>query len=171
MGKKLSTVTIEEPNALAETTPEVRSEVLAELGGTQKAQVLENLVESAMILGLTDNLAIRTWLGVKGISNINAIENAKKRILERWMDETSNVIEYAKTQRATQIKKAWEEVRNCEDMFVQSENTKDKVAIKKLQLEWMQYISKLSFVDKMTEAQNADMQIIVNGNVGIEDGN
>jgi hypothetical protein len=35
-------------------------------------------------------------------------------------------------------------------------------------LEWMLYISKLSFVEKMTEAAQTDMNIIVNGNVGIE---
>lgn len=168
MGKKLKPVQIETPNHLAEVTFDVRAEFLGKLEGEEKQRVLENLIESAMVMGLMDSLQIREWLGLRGISNINAIESARNRVMKRWLDETNDIVEYARTQRATQIKKAWEEVRNCEEMFLSTENMKDKTAIKKLQLEWMQYITKLSFVEKMTEANQSDMQIIVNGSVGIQ---
>lgn len=168
MSKKLSHVQEETPNHLAAVDAPIRAKVLSELKNEEKQRVLENLVESAMVMGLQDNFQIREWLGVRGISNINAINAARERIMKRWIAETNDIIEYAKSQRAIQIKKAWDEVRNCEIMYRETENIKDRVAIKKLQLEWMLYISKLSFVEKMTEAAQTDMNIIVNGNVGIE---
>jgi hypothetical protein len=129
---------------------------------------MENLVESAMVMGLMDDYQIKEWLGVKSI-DIKSITAAKDKVLKRWIDETSDVVQYAKTQRATQINKAWDEVRKCEEMFEYAKTIDSQVKVKQLQLQWMTYISKLSFVDKMVEANQPDMQIVVQGGLNIEE--
>ncbi len=170
MEKTLKPVDLESRNHLTEVDAPIRAQILSELPQKEKSEAIGNLVESAMTMGLLDAFQIRQWLGIKGL-NIHTVQTLRDKIKTRWLNETENVFEYAKAQRATQIKKAWDEVRNCERMFIESIAMKDKIAVKKLQLDWMLYISKLSFVDKMVEASQPDMQIIVNGSMNMEDSN
>jgi len=154
------------PNHLADAEAPTRAVILSSLPKTERFRVTENLVESAMTMGLTDDNLIKEWLGVDSIGT-KSIKAARERVTERWLEETSDIYEYAKSQRAMQIKKGWDEIRKCEDLFNEAKTTGDKVKVKKLQLEWMQYISRLGLVDKMIEASVPDMQIVVHS--GIDD--
>ena len=70
-------------------------------------------------------------------------------------------MEYAKTERAIQIKRAWENVRKCEELFNDAKSTGDKVKVKQLELQYMQYIAKLSFVEQMVDSGTPETQVNV----------
>lgn len=169
MGKTLKPNATTKVGHLAEAEAPVRAVILAELPKGDRDRILEGLVESAMMMGLIETDQVRTWLGIESIGN-KSINYMIDKITEKWLEETKDVYEFASSQRVTQIKKAWKEVRNCEHLFEEAKTTSDKVKVKKLQLEWMQYISKLALVDKMVEAATPDMQIVVNGGLSIEEG-
>lgn len=149
---------------LLEADITTRSQIIAELPKDKKDIVLENLVESAMVLGITEPYQIIQWLGsqVKGIGQ-KSITVLIPKIKERWLAETEDIVQHAKEHRAMQISKALEEIRECEKMYKEAEFLKDRAMIKKLQLEWMQYLSKLTFVDKLVEPQVADTNINIVG--------
>jgi len=154
---------LELKNTLAQVEPDIRGRVLSQykdLSPKERTSLIENLVESAMTLGITDIYAIRDWIGNKKFP-MNSLTSAKNRILERWRAESSNVSENISRDRALLISAAWSEVRECENLYKSAEHIKNKVAIKKLKLEWLQFISKLSFVDKLIEANEAPMNIII----------
>lgn len=167
MDKSLKPEQLIEDNHLAAVEAPVRAKILAKLPKGERFRITDSLVESAMTLGLTEPLEIREWLGIKSVG-LKSITASYERVLNKWLAETSDVFEYAKSQRAMQIKKAWQEVKLCEMMFEDAQTTNDRVNIKKLQLTWLQYISKLSLVDKMVEASSPDMQIVVNGGLTVE---
>lgn len=168
MGKTLEPDATIKVSHLAEAEAPVRAIVLAELPKRERDKVLEGLVESAMMMGLMETPQIKEWLGLKSVGN-KSISALVEKITQKWLEETRDVYEFASSQRVTQIKKAWDEVRNCERLFEKAPTVADKVKVKRLQLEWMQYISKLALVDKMVEAATPDMQIIVNGGLSIEE--
>jgi len=154
---------IEAKNTLAQVESDTRGKILSEykdLSQSEKSSLIENLVESAMVLGITDIYAIRDWIGTKKIP-MNSLTAAKNRILDRWKDETTNVSETISRDRAMLISASWKEVQECETLYAQSENITEKVKVKTLKREWLQFISKLSFVDKMIEANEAPMNIII----------
>lgn len=155
------------PRLIAAEAP-VRAGILRSLPREDRIKLTETLVESAMTMGLLDSRQIREWLGDTNM-NLKSISTAVRNVKEKWVQETSDGYEYARDQRATQIKKAWSEVRGCEKLFLEALTTADKVKVKKLQLEWMQYVSRLSFVDKLIESTTPDMQIIVNGGMTIKE--
>ena len=169
MGKTLKPDATIEVGHLAEAEAPVRAIVLAELPKGERDRILEGLVESAMMMGLMETNQIRDWLGLKSVGN-KSISYLVNKITKKWLEETKDVYEFASSQRVIQIKKAWEEVRNCEYLFEKAKTIGDKIKIKQLQLQWMQYISKLALVDKMVEAATPDMQIIVNGGLSVEEG-
>lgn len=150
---------LQAPNRLASVDAPVRARLLKELPKKQRDIAIGNLVESAMIMGLMDAYDIRTWLGV-GI-HIRAIVSRRDEIKARWLEESSDVMEYAKTQRAIQIKLAWDNVRKCEEMFEEARSMGDKVKVKQLQLQYLQYISKLTFVEDMVEGERSGTQVNV----------
>lgn len=141
-----------------------RSQILAELPKDKRDIVLESLIESAMILGLMEPYQIIQWLGsqVKGIGQ-KTITAIIPRVKKRWLEETEDVVAHAKEQRAMQIAKAYEEIRECEKLYNQTDQVRDKTSIKKLQLEWMQYLSRLTFVDKLVEPAVSDTNINIIG--------
>jgi len=169
MSKTLKSDATIEVGHLAEAEAPVRAIILAELPKGERDRVLEGLVESAMMMGLIETDKVRQWLGIESIGN-KSISYMIDKITNKWLEETRDVYEFASTQRVMQIKKAWDEVKNCEYLFEKAKTTGDKVKVKQLQLQWMQYISKLALVDKMVEAATPDMQIIVNGGLSIEEG-
>lgn len=154
---------------LAEAEAPVRAIILAELPKGERDKVLEGLVESAMMMGLTETDQVRQWLGIESIGN-KSISYMIDKVTQKWIEETKDVYEFASSQRVMQIKKGWEEVRRCEELFKDAKTTGDKVKVKQLQLQWMQYVSKLALVDKMVEAATPDMQIIVQGGLSVEEG-
>ena len=164
MSKDLKSDGTLRPNHLAEAEAPTRAVILADLPKADRLRVTENLVESAMTMGLMDDNLIREWLSVDSIG-IKSIRAARERVTEKWLAETSDVYEYAKSQRAMQIKKGWDEVRKCEELFNDAKTTSEKVKVKKLQLDWMQYVSRLGLVDKMIEASVPDMQVIVHSGI------
>lgn len=168
MEKDIKPDSVEGVAHLAAAEAPVRAVILADLPKSERDTILEGLIESAMMMGLIETDQIRDWLGLESVGT-KSINYMIEKVTEKWLGETEDVYEYAKTQRVTQIKKSWEEVRNCEKLFKEAETTNEKVKIKKLQLEWMQYISKLALVDKMVEAATPDMQIVVNGGLSIEE--
>lgn len=154
---------LEGTNTLAQVEPEIRGKILSEysnLTKQEKSSLIENLVESAMTLGITDIYAIRDWIGKRGLP-MNSITAAKNRILERWKTDASNVSENISRDRAMLISAAWKEVRECEQMYSDADTIRGRVSVKKLKLEWLQFISKLSFVDKLIEANEPPMNIII----------
>ena len=58
-----------------------------------------------MIMGLLDAYDIRVWLGLPRMS-IRVITRVRDEVKERWLKESGNIVEYAKTERAIQIKRA-----------------------------------------------------------------
>ena len=163
MAKIKSPKDLEKNNPLAQVDPQTRGKLLTEydeLSKNEKTALVENLIESAMTLGITDVYAIRDWIG-KNRLPMNSITAAKTRILERWKTESNNVSENIGRDRALLISAAWQEVRECENMYKGAQFIKNKVSVKKLKLEWLQFISKLSFVDKLIEANEAPMNIII----------
>lgn len=147
------------PNKLASVDAPVRAQLLKELPKKERDNAIANLVESAMVMGLTDVYDIRTWLGLN--IHVNTVRAKRDEVKERWLDETNDIVEYAQTQRAVQIKLAWDNVRKCEDMFEEAKSTGDKVKVKQLQLQYLQYISKLTFVEDMVENNKPDTQVNV----------
>lgn len=137
----------------------MRAQLLKELPKKERDNAIANLVESAMVMGLTDVYDIRTWLGLN--IHVNTVRAKRDEVKERWLDETNDIVEYAQTQRAVQIKLAWDNVRKCEDMFEEAKSTGDKVKVKQLQLQYLQYISKLTFVEDMVENNKPDTQVNV----------
>lgn len=168
MNKELESDGTLKPNHLADAEAPTRAVILSSLPKVERLRVTENLVESAMTMGLTDDNLIKEWLGVESIG-VRSIKAARERVTERWLEETSDIYEYAKSQRAMQIKKGWDEIRKCEELFNEAKTVKDKVQVKKLQLDWMQYISKLGLVDKMIEASVPDMQVVVHSGIDESD--
>lgn len=168
MNKTLKSDATIEVGHLAEAEAPVRAIILAELPKGERDRILEGLVESAMMMGLIETEQVRQWLGLESVGN-KSVSFMIGKVTQKWLEETKDVYQFASTQRVTQIKKAWEEVRNCEELFKHAKTTGDKVKVKQLQLQWMQYISKLALVDKMVEAATPDMQIIVNGGLSIEE--
>ena len=168
MGKTLKPDATIEVGHLAEAEAPVRAIILAELPKGERDRILEGLVESAMMMGLMETVQIRDWLGLESVGN-KSISYLVEKITQKWLEETRDVYEFASSQRVTQIKKAWDEVRGCEHLFDKAKTVGDKVKVKQLQLQWMQYISKLALVDKMVEAATPDMQIIVNGGLSVEE--
>lgn len=168
MGKTLKSDATIEVGHLAEAEAPVRAVILAELPKGDRDRILEGLVESAMMMGLMETDQVRRWLGIESVGN-KSINYMIEKVTQKWLEETKDVYEFASSQRVMQIKKAWEEVRRCEELFEKSKTTGDKVKVKQLQLQWMQYISKLALVDKMVEAATPDMQIIVQGGLSIEE--
>lgn len=157
------------PNHLADAAAPTRAIILKSLPRVERQKVVDSLVESAMAMGLVDDNQIKQWLGVDiGLKSIGA---AREKITKKWLEETDNIVDYAKTQRAMQIKKAWDEVRICEKMFDDSNTIDAKVKVKQLQLQWLQFISKLSFVDKMLDGSTPDTQIVVQGGLAIQEKN
>jgi membrane peptidoglycan carboxypeptidase len=154
---------IEAINTLAKVEPPTRGKLLSEYKGlspNERKQLIENLVESAMVLGITDIYAIRDWIGNKR-HPMNSISSAKSRVLERWKSETENVHENISKDRAMLISASWKEVQACERMYDECENVSEKVKVKTLKREWLQFISKLSFVDKAIEANEAPLNIVI----------
>lgn len=168
MSKTLKSDATIEVGHLAEAEAPVRAIILAELPKGERDRILEGLVESAMMMGLIETTQVRDWLGIESIGN-KSISHMITKVTDKWLEETRDVYEFASSQRVMQIKKAWEETRKCEELFNEAKTTSDKVKVKQLQLQWMQYISKLALVDKMVEAATPDMQIIVNGGLSIEE--
>lgn len=163
MAKVRSPKDLEVKNTLAQVEPETRSKILSEyknLSQSEKSSLIENLVESAMVLGITDIYAIRDWIGNRKFP-MNSITAAKNRILDRWKDEAGNVSENISRDRAMLISASWKEVQECERLYSESENVTEKVKVKTLKREWLQFISKLSFVDKLIEANEAPMNIVI----------
>ena len=148
------------PNQLAAVEAPVRAQLLKELPKAQREQATSNLVESAMIMGLLDAYDIRVWLGLPRMS-IRVITRVRDEVKERWLKESGNIVEYAKTERAIQIKRAWENVRKCEELFNDAKSTGDKVKVKQLELQYMQYIAKLSFVEQMVDSGTPETQVNV----------
>jgi len=169
MDKKLEPVKNETKPLLAVEAP-VRAELLKELPKKERDKTVVNLIEAAMTLGLLDAYEIRKWLGLNRY-NIRTITSVRDSIKERWLDDSQDIIEYAKTQRAVQIAKAWSVVRECEDMYGGAKTTNDKIKVKQLQLQWMQHISKLSFIDKMVGETDSPVAInlVPGSNVSIEE--
>lgn len=161
---------IEKKTKLLEADITTRSQIIAELPKDKKEIVLESLVESAMVLGIMEPYQIIQWLGsqVKGVGQ-KSITALIPKIKQRWLEETEDVVQHAKEHRAMQISKALEEIRECENMYKDAEHLKDKAMIKKLQLEWMQYLSKLTFVDRLVEPQVADTNINIIGGFPIHE--
>lgn len=168
MSKTLKSDATIEVGHLAEAEAPVRAIILAELPKGERERILEGLVESAMMMGLVETEQVRTWLGIESVGN-KSINYMIDKITQKWLEETKDVYEFASTQRVTQIKKGWDEVRLCEKLFENAKTVGDKVKVKQLQLQWMQYVSKLALVDKMVEAATPDMQIIVNGGLSVEE--
>jgi hypothetical protein len=163
MAKILSPKDLDVKNPIAQVEPETRRKILAEykdLSPKEKTSLIENLVESAMTLGITDAYAIRDWIGRAGFP-MNSITAAKNRVLERWKEESNNISENIGRDRALLISAAWNEVRECERIYKDAQYIRNKVSVKKLKLEWLQFISKLSFVDKLIEANESPMNIII----------
>jgi hypothetical protein len=166
---------LEAKNTIGSMTPGTRGRVLAEYGKelteNERLSLVENLVESAMTLGITDVYAIRNWLGTKKIP-FNSLKAAKVRILRRWKSEAENVSETISQDRAKLISAAWKEVQECENLYEEAEDVSEKVKVKALKRDWLQFISKLSFVDKLIEANEAPMNIIIHdSDISMEEGN
>ena len=151
---------MQSPNKLASVDAPIRAQLLKELPKSQRDSVVANLVESAMIMGLNDAFEIRTWLGLSRL-DIRTISNLRDKVKQRWFEESGDIVEYARTQRAVQIKRAWDNIRKCEDMFLDSKSVGDKVKVKQLELQYMQYIARLSFIDQMVESGTPDTQVNV----------
>lgn len=154
---------LEAKNPLATVDSTTRGKLLSEykeLDPYERRSLIENLVESAMVLGITDAFAIKEWIGGKAIQQ-KSVTAAKEKILERWREETSNTNEVIAQDRARLIKASWAEVRECERMYAEAEVISDKVKIKALKRDWLQFISKLSFVDKLIEVNEAPMNIFI----------
>jgi len=146
---------VQSPNQLANAEAPVRAQLIKELPKVEREKVVKNLVETAMVMGLMDGFEIRTWLGLPRY-NIRVITRFRDEIKERWLEESGNIVEYAKTERAVQIKRAWDNIRKCEDLFKESKSVGDKVKVKQLELQYMQYIARLSFIDQMVESGEAN---------------
>lgn len=168
MGKPFKPEETTEVGHLAAAEAPVRAVILSELPKGERDTILESLIESAMMMGLMEADQVRQWLGIESVGT-KSINYMIEKVTEKWLEETRDVYEFASSQRVMQIKKAWEEVRNCERLFAGATSTNEKVRVKQLQLQWMQYISKLALVDKMVEAATPDMQIVVNGGLSIEE--
>jgi molecular chaperone GrpE (heat shock protein) len=156
--KKENLETIESPNQLANLEAPQRAQLLKELPKKQKEKVVNNLIETAMVMGLMDPYEIRLWLGLRKY-NIKTMRATVNNIKQRWLDESDDIVEYARTQRAVQIKRAWDNIRKCEKMFDDAKSTGDKVKVKQLELQYMQYIAKLSFIDQMIEETTPGVQV------------
>lgn len=149
-------------NPLVKISPKARGKALATLSPKEKRSITENLVESAMIMGIHDAFQIKKWLGDMKM-NTNAITSARGRIMERWKTETTDVSKYANKERARLMKTSWENVRKCEKMCEGVEDSTEWTRLKALQLNWLQFISKLSYVEKMVEAVDAPLSINLYG--------
>lgn len=146
----------------------VRAETLKQLPPKEKKKVIANLVECAMRMGIMDAYDIRRWLGLHRYS-IQAITNARDEAKKRWMEDVENIAESAATERVIQIRKSWEEIRNCEQLYKEAKSVGDKIKVKQLQLQYMQYVAKLNFVDSIVEAGGTDTQInILAGSINHE---
>ena len=151
---------VKSPNQLASVDAPIRAQLLKELPKPQREQVIKNLVESAMIMGLIDAFEIRTWLGLPRL-DIRVIGRLRDEIKARWLAESGDIVEYARTERAVQIKRSWDNIRKCEEMFADSKSVGDKVKVKQLELQYMQYIARLSFIDQMVESGTPETQVNV----------
>lgn len=136
----------------------VRAQVVKELPVKERKQMVETLVECAMRMGLLDAYEIRRWLGLPKYS-LQSIQASRDAIKKRWLEGVSNIAESAAQERVTQIKRAWSNVRQCEQMFEDSKSIGDKVKVKQLELQYMQYIAKLNFVDSIIETDSPDTQV------------
>ncbi len=147
----------------------VRAQILKELPINQRKKTVANLVECAMRLGLTDVYDIRLWLGLPSfkIATIKAARDATKK---RWLENVDNIAETAATERVIQIRRSWENVRKCEEMFNDAKSIGDKVKVKQLELQYLQYIAKLNFIDQMIEDDGPNTQInVVAGSINASD--
>jgi hypothetical protein len=154
MENKITTTNLE----AVEST--VRGKVLRELPKQERMKATNNLVECAMRMGLMDAYEIRLWIGMKQMS-VRAIAGARDRIKKRWLEEVGDVSEAAATTRAVLIKKVWEEIRKCESLYDDAKSVGDKVKVKQHQLQLMQYVAKLNFVDAAMEDPGSNTQVNV----------
>lgn len=136
----------------------VRAELLKQLPVKERKQMVENLVECAMRVGIMDAVDIRVWLGIKNY-NLSAITASVERIKKRWLEDVDSVAQSAAMERVIQIKKVWEEIRNCEQLYEEAKSVGDKIKVKQLQLEYMKYVAKLNFVESIVDSGDSDTQI------------
>ncbi len=136
----------------------IRAEIVKELPVKERKQMVETLVECAMRMGLMDAYEIRRWLGIPKYS-LQSIQASRDAIKKRWLDGASDIAESAATERVTQIKRCWNNVRKCEQMYEDAKSIGDKVKVKQLELQYMQYIAKLNFIDSILESDSPDTQV------------
>jgi hypothetical protein len=154
MESKIENISIETLDA------PVRAQLLKELPINQRRKTVTNLVECAMRMGLTDAYDIRLWLGLPSF-NIATIKAARDATKKRWLENVGEIAETAATERVIQIRRSWENVRKCEQMFNEAKSIGDKVKVKQLELQYLQYIAKLNFIDQMIEDEGPSTQINV----------
>ncbi len=147
----------DEYKGIASINPEARKRLLDELPDSFRIQVIENLVETAMRAGMLDVFDIRKWLGYT--LQVNTVTKYKSKIKKRWLDETSSIAESAALERVNQIKRAWENIRECEIMYEEAKSVGDKVKVKQLELQWMQYIGRLNFIEQVIETDTTGTQV------------
>lgn len=146
-----------------------RANFLKALKPSEKKQVIENMVECAMRVGLMDAFDIKVWLGLPN-SSMQTIRVARDKIKDKWIDLAGDIAESAATERVVQIQKVWEEIRKCEELYDEAKSVGDKVKVKQLQLQFLQYVAKLNFLDTVLEAPDASNQINIIAQ-SIKDGN
>jgi hypothetical protein len=149
-------------NPLVKVAPKARKAALDTLPTKERKDILDNLVESAMIMGVHDPYEIKQWLGDTKM-NTTSVKAARDRVMKRWKKETADVATYANKERARLIKSSWDNVRQCEQKAKNSKDDHEWVKLKSLQLQWLQFISKLSFVEKMVEAAEAPTNVMIFG--------
>ena len=132
----------------------VRAQILKSLTRADRERAVGNLVECAMRMGIMDAYEIRLWLGLHKHS-VRIITNHRDKIRKRWLEDIDDVASQAASERVIQIKKVWEEIRNCEELYKEAKSVGDKIKVKQLQLQYLQYVAKLNFVDSAPEEEKS----------------
>jgi hypothetical protein len=150
-------------NPLAAVSTEVRSLALRDMDRKERVPIMNNLVQSAMVMGLMEVEEIRHWLGEdkKGdLISSKLVENAKERVLERWKEESSKIDEEAFIQRARLIRHLWQDVRKIEKRLENDLDDDTQIKWMKLKRDYLQDISKIGFVDSL--AEDGQAQPVIN---------